>query len=153
MYRKNYHILALLIPLTLALFFGGCVTVQRLPEEQSEDAQVYIERCSSCHTIPHPSRLNFNHWKDKIAVMEGSQMPVIKTEEKEAILSYMRTESKKGFKIFKLRCGKCHLPPKQDEMEAEDWEQLIVVLDGKMPVFSEKERSSIIRYLQAYAKK
>jgi hypothetical protein len=40
-----------------------------------------------------------------------------------------------------------------EELKAEEWEDLIVVLDGNMPVFSEEERSSIIRYLQTFAKK
>jgi hypothetical protein len=153
MYRRKYQVFALLILPALALFFNGCVTMQKLPEERSADAQVYIKRCSACHTIPHPSRLNFHHWKDKIVVMEGYQMPVIKSKEKEAVLSYIKTQSKKDFKIFKLRCGKCHTPPEMEELESKKWEDLIVVLDGKMPVFSEEERSSIIRYLQAFAKK
>ncbi len=153
MYRWKYHILALLILPALALFLNSCVTMQKLPEETSADAQVYIERCSACHTIPHPSRLNFHHWKNKIVVMEGYQMPIIKSKEKEAVLSYIKTQSKKGFKIFKLRCGKCHTPPEREELKSKKWEDLIVVLDGKMPVFSEEEKSSIIRYLQAFAKK
>ncbi len=153
MYRRKYHILVLLILPVLALFFNGCATMQKLPEERSADAQVYIKRCSTCHTIPHPARLNFHHWKNKIVVMKNKQMPVIKAKEKEAVLSYIKTQSKKGLKTFNLRCGKCHIPPDAEELEEEEWENLIVVLDGKMPVFSEAEKSSIIRYLQAFAKK
>ena len=152
MYRRIYQIFTLLILPVLALFFNGCVTLQRLPEEKSADAQVYIKRCSTCHAIPHPSRINFHHWKDKIVVMKNKQMPVITAKEKESVRSYIKTQSKKSFKIFNLRCGKCHIPPEVKELEAEKWEDLIVVLDGKMPVFSEEERSSIIRYLQAFAK-
>jgi len=153
MYRRKYHIFTLLALPIIALFFNGCTTLQRLPEERSADAQVYIKRCSACHAIPHPSRLNFHHWKDKIVVMKNKQMPVIKTKEKESVLSYINTQSKKSVKIFNLRCGKCHIPPEAKELEGEDWEDLIVVLDGNMPVFSEEERSSIVRYLQTFAKK
>ena len=153
MYRRKYQIFALLILPVLALFFNGCVTLQRLPEEKSADAQVYIKRCSTCHTIPHPSRINFHHWKDKFAVMKNKQMPVITTKEKESVLSYISTQSKKGLKTFNLRCGQCHDTPEAEELKKKKWENLIVVLDGKMPVFSEDERSSIIRYLQAFAKK
>ena len=95
MYRRRYQIFTLLILSVLALFFNGCVTLQKLPEERSADAQVYIKRCSTCHTIPHPSRLNFHHWKDKIAVMKNKQMPVIKAKEKESVLSYIKTQSKR----------------------------------------------------------
>ena len=153
MYRRKYQIFALLILPVLALLFNSCATLQRLPEEKSADAQLYIKRCSTCHTIPHPSRLKFHHWKEKIIVMKNKQMPVIKAKEKESVLSYIKTQSKKSFKIYNLRCGKCHIPPKVEELKAEEWEDLIVVLDGNMPVFSEEERSSIIRYLQSYAKK
>ncbi len=153
MYRIKYQIFALLILTVLALFFNGCVTMQRLPEEKSADAQVYIKRCSTCHAIPHPARLNFHHWKDKIAVMKNEQMPVITAKEKESVLSYINTQSKKGLKTFNLRCGQCHIPPETKDLKAEKWEDLIIILDGKMPVFSEKEKSSIIRYLQAFAKK
>ena len=153
MYRRIYQIFALLILPVLALIFNGCVTMQRLPEEKSADAQVYIKRCSVCHAIPHPSRLNFHHWKEKIAVMKNKQMPVITAKEKESVLSYIKTRSKKGLKTFNLRCGQCHITPEVEELKSEKWEDLIVVLDGNMPVFSEAERSSIIRYLQTFAKK
>jgi hypothetical protein len=153
MHRKKYQIFALLIMSALALFFNGCVTLQKLPKEKSADAQVYIKRCSVCHAIPHPSRLNFHHWKDKIAVMKNKQMPVITAKEKKDVLSYINTKSKKGLKTFNLRCGQCHIPPDAEKLESEKWEDLIVVLNGNMPVFSEDERSSIVRYLQTFAKK
>ncbi len=153
MYRRKYHIFALLALPIISLLFSGCATLQRLPEENSADAQVYIKRCSTCHTIPHPSRLNFHHWKDRIVVLKNKQMPVIKSKEKESVLSYIKTQSKKGLKTFNLRCGKCHIPPDMEELNADKWEDLIIVLDGKMPVFSETERSSIVRYLQTFAKK
>ena len=153
MYRRKYQIFALLILPVLALFFNGCVTLQRLPEEKSADAQVYIKRCSACHAIPHPARINFHHWKDKFVVLKNKQMPVITTKEKESVLSYISTQSKKGLKTFNLRCGQCHDTPEAEELKKKKWEDLIIVLDGNMPVFSEEEKSSIIRYLQAFAKK
>ncbi len=153
MYRRKYQIFALLILPVLALFFNGCVILQRLPEEKSADAQVYIKRCSTCHPIPHPSRIDFHHLKDKIAVMKNEQMPVITAKEKESVLSYINTQSKKGLKTFNLRCGQCHIPPEEEELKDKKWEDLIVVLDGNMPVFSEEERTSVVRYLQTFAKK
>jgi len=153
MNRRKCQIFTLLILPVLALFFNGCVTLQRLPEEKSADAQVYIKRCSACHAIPHPARINFHHWKDKFVVMKNKQMPVITAKEKESVLSYIKTQSKKDVKTFNLRCGQCHITPEVEELNAEKWQDLIVVLDGNMPVFSEEEKSSIIRYLQTFAKK
>jgi cytochrome c2 len=153
MYRRKYQIFALLILPVLALILNGCITMQRLPEEKSADAQVYIKRCSVCHAIPHPSRINFHHWKDKITVMNNKQMPVITAKEKSDVLSYINTKSKKGLKTFNLRCGQCHIPPDIEKLKSEKWEDLIVVLNGSMPVFSEEERTSVVRYLQTFAKK
>jgi len=116
MYRWKYQISALLILPMLTLFFNGCITLQKLPEEKSADAQVFIKRCSACHAIPHPSRLNFHHWKDKIVVMKNKQMPVITAKEKKSVLSYIKTQSKKGLKTFNLRCGECHIPPEVEEL-------------------------------------
>ncbi len=153
MYRRKYQILTLLILPMIVLLFNGCATWQRLPGERTADAQVYIERCGACHTIPHPARLNFHKWKDKIIVMKDMQMPVITAREKESVLSYIKTQSKKDLKTYNLRCGKCHLTPEAEGLKPKEWEELIVVLDGDMPVFSEDERSSIVRYLQTFAKK
>ena len=50
--------------------------------------------------------------------------------------------------MYNLRCGRCHIVPDVEDLELEEWGGLIVVLDGYMPVFSEEERSSIVRYLQ-----
>ena len=83
MYKAKYFIFTLLILSAVGLFFNGCATLQRLPKEETADAQVYIKRCGACHAIPHPARLNFNQWKDKIIVMKDEQMPVITAQEKE----------------------------------------------------------------------
>ena len=153
MYRKKHRVFILIILPLLVLFFNGCASWQRLPKEETADAQVYIKRCSTCHAIPHPSRINYHQWKDKIVVMKGNQMPVITGQEKESVLSYIKTQSKKDLKTYKLRCGQCHEIPKVAKLIPEAWEDLIVVLDGDMPVFSEEEKSSVIRYLQAFAKR
>ncbi len=153
MYKGKYFIFSLLVLSAVGLFFNGCATFQSLPEEKSADAQVYIKRCGACHAIPHPARLNFNHWKDKIVVLKSEQMPVIKEEEKKKVLSYINDQSKKGLKLYNLRCGRCHIVPTAEELKSGKWEDLIVVLDGDMPVFSEEERTSIVKYLQDFAKK
>ncbi|MHC4267773.1 MAG: c-type cytochrome [Planctomycetota bacterium] len=153
MLKAKYFLFTLLILSAVGLFFNGCAILQRLPEEKSADAQVYIKRCGVCHAIPHPARLNFNQWKDKIVVLKEKQMPVIKEQEKEKVLSYIKNQSRKGLKIYNLRCGKCHIVPDVEGLKKEEWEDLIVVLDGDMPVFSEEERSSVVRYLQDFAKK
>ena len=56
-------------------------------------------------------------------------------------------------KAYELRCGQCHDTPEVKELILETWDELIVVLDGDMPVFSKEERESVTRYLQSFAKK
>jgi peroxiredoxin len=153
MYTIKYQIFALLVLPIVALFVSSCTTWQRLPDIETADASIYIKRCGVCHAVPHPSRLKYHHWKDKIVAMESDQMPVITAQEKESVLSYIKGQSKKDLKTYKLRCGKCHEEPEVESLIPEKWEDLIVVLDGNMPVFSEQERLSVVRYLQAFAKK
>ena len=80
-------------------------------------------------------------------------MPVITAQEKESVLSYLKNQSKKDLKAYELRCGQCHDTPEVKELILEAWDELIVVLDGDMPVFSKEERVSVTRYLQSFAKK
>ena len=149
--RKYLNFTLIILPIT-ALFLGGCATWQRLPGVKSEDARVYVKRCGVCHAVPHPDRLNYNQWKEKIAVMKGNQMPVITAQEKQSVLSYIKDQSKKDLKTYSLRCGQCHDTPDAKLLNSEEWKDLIVTLDGDMPVFSEEERMSVIRYMQAFGK-
>jgi len=135
------------------LLFCGCKTIQRLPETDTADARTYIKRCGTCHAVPHPSRLKYEHWEDKIAVMAVKQMPVITEQEKISILSYINNHSGKGRKLYKLRCGSCHTEPDVERLRPDEWENQLVVLDGDMPVFSEEERLAVVRYLETYAKR
>ena len=152
MYKKKYLIITL-ISLPILFFLNSCATWQRLPGIETADAQVYIKRCGVCHAVPHPSSLNYNQWKDKIVVMRNKQMPVITVQEKESVLSYIKNQSRKNLKTYELRCGQCHDTPEVKELILEAWDELIVVLDGDMPVFSKEERVSVTRYLQLFAKK
>ncbi|MDR4499350.1 MAG: redoxin domain-containing protein [Candidatus Scalindua sp.] len=135
------------------LLFCGCKTIQKLPVTHTTDAHTYVKRCSTCHAVPHPSRLKYEHWKDKITVMSGKQMPVITELEKISVLSYINNHSGKGKKLYKLRCGSCHTEPDVERLRPDEWKNQLVVLDGNMPVFSEEERLAVVRYLETYAKR
>ncbi|MCP5006205.1 MAG: redoxin domain-containing protein [Planctomycetes bacterium] len=145
-----------IVPILLSLIvlvFCGCKTIQKLPGSKTTGGHTYIKRCSTCHAVPHPSRLKYRHWKDKIVVMKKGEMPVITAQEKAAVLSYMKNHSGKGKKTYLLRCGNCHIAPDVEMLRSEEWENRIAVLDGNMPVFSEEERLQVVGYLDTYAKK
>ncbi len=150
---KPQALALLLLSFGIALFCG-CKTIQKLPGSTTSDGHTYVKRCSTCHAVPHPSRLKYQHWKDKIAVVESPQMPVITEKEREQVLSYIKTPSgKKGRKTYQLRCGNCHIAPDVEGLQPEEWENRITVLNGNMPVFSEEERLAVVRYLETFAKK
>jgi len=151
MFLKKFHICIFILLSGMA--FSSCTSFQRLPGETTEEAAIYIKRCGTCHAVPHPSRLKVNHWEDKIVVMKGLQMPVITSKEKKEIISYIKHPSEKNRKLYNLRCGKCHIPPDTQKLNPDEWEERIVVLDGNMPVFSEQERVSVIKYLHTFTKK
>ncbi|MDR4506328.1 MAG: redoxin domain-containing protein [Candidatus Scalindua sp.] len=152
------HTLKLQMPVLLLLLSGAvllcsCKTIQKLPGSKTTDGYTYITRCSTCHAVPHPSRLKYQHWKDKIVVMKKNEMPVITAKERKSVLSYIKNRSGKGRKTYQLRCGSCHSVPAVERLRPDEWENQIAVLDGNMPVFSEEERLAVVRYLDTYAKK
>ena len=70
-----------------------------IPDMESPEAKVYITRCSGCHALPHPSRLDMVRWRKIIKVMkirmqERGYPPMTEDEEK-MILEYLRKYSRK----------------------------------------------------------
>ncbi len=65
-----------------------------IPQAGTADAQVYIDRCSSCHVLPHPKRLGYEGWTAVVAVMEKRiaerGMLPLDEQERQSILDYLR---------------------------------------------------------------
>ncbi len=72
---------------------------QNLPEPDSPEAQVYRQKCSTCHGLPAPGRHNVEEWTHFLGLMEGimKQRNVsFPPEEKAMIESYLfRNASKR----------------------------------------------------------
>jgi len=52
-----------------------------IPDADSAAAQLYAVRCSVCHSLPHPGRLDWPHWRSMLHEMKqrmderGMSMP------------------------------------------------------------------------------
>jgi len=41
-----------------------------IPAADSAGARLYAKRCSTCHALAHPKRLDWAHWQSMLGVME-----------------------------------------------------------------------------------
>ncbi|MDQ6964314.1 MAG: cytochrome c [Mariprofundales bacterium] len=68
-----------------------------LPEADSSAAQLFSSRCSSCHALPHPKRLDWPHWQSMLRLMKrrmaerGMTMP---NEEWHQIADYLKQHAR-----------------------------------------------------------
>ncbi|RMH62314.1 MAG: hypothetical protein D6678_01380 [Zetaproteobacteria bacterium] len=56
--------------LLLLLSLAGNAWAMDLPEADSEAARLFAARCSACHALPHPKRLDWPHWRHMLRVMK-----------------------------------------------------------------------------------
>ena len=65
-----------------------------LPEPESPGAQVYAQRCNTCHRLYAPSSLKFEMWKMKVEAMQGELVrrgiPPLTASERDLLLEYLR---------------------------------------------------------------
>jgi len=41
-----------------------------IPDADSAEAKVFSQRCSVCHSLPHPARLDWQHWRSILHLMK-----------------------------------------------------------------------------------
>ncbi len=86
--RKFYLILIICLPTAPAH------AMTSIPDADSPEAKVYIERCSVCHVLPHPKRLSFSGWKHMLKLMdqrmEERGISPLEPAEREAIAAYLK---------------------------------------------------------------
>ncbi len=64
-----------------ALLFVSPAWATEIPDADSAAAQLFADRCSVCHSLPHPGRLDWPHWRAMLRVMKqrmderGMEMP------------------------------------------------------------------------------
>jgi hypothetical protein len=69
----------------------------KLPEPESPGAQLYKDRCDSCHRVFAPSSLKYEMWKVQVDRMQGEMarrgVPPLTTEERATVLEYLKRHS------------------------------------------------------------
>lgn len=54
----------------LTLVFITPVWATEIPDASSASARLFSQRCSACHSLPHPARLDWPHWRSMLHVMK-----------------------------------------------------------------------------------
>jgi len=83
--------------IVLYLMFTTPVWATDIPDSGSAAAQLFAQRCSVCHSLPHPKRLDWPHWRSILHVMKqrmderDMSMPV---EEWRQIAGYLQSHAR-----------------------------------------------------------
>ena len=63
------------------LLMAAPAFAMQIPAADTAPAKLYAQRCSVCHALPHPGRLDWPHWRSMLHVMKqrmderGMNMP------------------------------------------------------------------------------
>jgi len=79
----------------LSLALAACQS--KLPEENSPAAQLYVERCGSCHAAYNPRSLTTAMWAAQMKLMDDkirkSGLPSLTAEQSKTIFDYLTRNS------------------------------------------------------------
>ena len=93
----------LMFSFCLVAMLAGCSTAGRpggtsLPDMDSAAAQTFVNRCSTCHAIPHPGRHTYQGWLHLVPIMEQRMaergMAALTAEDREVILAYLQENAR-----------------------------------------------------------
>ncbi len=77
----------------LCLVFTSPAWATEIPDAGSASAQLFAQRCSICHSLPHPKRLDWPHWRSMLHVMkqrmDDRDMSIL-DEEWQQIAAYLK---------------------------------------------------------------
>lgn len=85
-------LLAMLITSTIMACGGG-----QLPEAGTPDVDLFIKKCTVCHSWPHPARHTPAEWDHYLALMESNMKAKgvpFSVEEKQIIKNYLYRNSR-----------------------------------------------------------
>jgi mono/diheme cytochrome c family protein len=77
----------------LTVVASGCKPAS-LPDATSPGAQLYTNRCGSCHVPYNPHEMTASMWDTQVTMMEvkiqAAGMPALTSDERESILEYLK---------------------------------------------------------------
>jgi len=57
--------------ITLLLTWGSSAWASNIPDADSTGGKLFATRCSTCHALPHPKRLDWPHWRHMLGLMKS----------------------------------------------------------------------------------
>lgn len=81
----------------LCLMFTMPAWASDIPDADSASARVFSQRCSACHSLPHPARLDWEHWRSILHLMKqrmDEREMTIPTEDWKQISSYLKQHAR-----------------------------------------------------------
>tara|TARA_B100000315_G_scaffold9317_1_gene9184 strand:+ start:5110 stop:5364 length:255 start_codon:yes stop_codon:yes gene_type:complete len=79
------------------VFMVGCAGITRIPDPDSSEARLYTEKCTGCHSLPHPKRHRFHGWAHFVKLMEEEMEKKgtpLSDEDKKVILGYLQKHAR-----------------------------------------------------------
>lgn len=81
---------------SLLLACAGSVTP--VPEPESPAGALYVARCGSCHSVPHPKRNTADQWVHLLDMMDREMehrgVAALPDSERAAILAYLEAHAR-----------------------------------------------------------
>jgi len=59
-----------IILIALFMTWGTGAWASDIPDADSPDGKLFAARCSTCHALPHPKRLDWQHWRHMLGLMK-----------------------------------------------------------------------------------
>ncbi len=85
------------VAITLLVTLAVTACSPKLPEAESPAAQLYQQRCDTCHRVFAPSTLKYEMWKYQVDRMQGEMarrgIPPLTEQERTTVLDYLKRHS------------------------------------------------------------
>jgi len=96
----NPHLRRFLAPFLIVSLsiLSGCIQEFDVPEAETVDGKAFVRRCSLCHALPDPTRMEYPKWqavvKRMAANIKSRNVPPMSDEEQAQILAYLKRNAK-----------------------------------------------------------
>lgn len=83
--------------LILALMAVENSWAMEIPDAGGEAAKLFSDRCSICHSLPHPKRLDWKHWQHMLQIMRqrmSEKSITMKDSEWKQLADYLKNHAR-----------------------------------------------------------
>jgi mono/diheme cytochrome c family protein len=87
------------IILYLSVLLTACAGAPTpIPDAESRGALIYAQKCSTCHSLPHPKRHRYAEWVTMVKLMEAHMQKdntaPLTDQERSLILNYLKEQAR-----------------------------------------------------------